>query len=117
MDDEDESAPDTCKVIKSPAKPAASPYANKIGATAQPPLSKVAESAEPFYNTAKPASAGEAPKMDLSGVKPGVAIIHNKFGDGLVVKIADGKIHIAFGKAEKAFLFPSSFENGFLRVE
>ena len=55
--------------------------------------------------------------MDLSGVKPGVAVIHKKFGDGSVMKIAGDKIYIAFGKAEKVFLFPSSFENGFLRVK
>ena len=70
-----------------------------------------------LFNTAKLASAEKKPKMDLSGVKPGVAVIHKKFGDGSVMKIAGDKIYIAFGKAEKVFLFPSSFENGFLRVK
>ncbi len=111
---EDEVVTDTCKVMKLPAKLAASPYANKAGATAQLPLSKVSESAKPANN---PASAEEKPKMVLSGLKPGVVVIHNKFGDGLVVKIEDERIYIAFGKAEKAFLFPSSFENGILQVE
>lgn len=117
MDNEDKAAPDACTVKKLPATPMVSPYANKTGATAQPPLSRVAESAKPTYSTAKSASAGETPKIDLSGLKAGTAVKHKSFGDGIVIKLEADKIFVAFGKAEKAFLFPSAFNNGFLQVE
>jgi len=42
---------------------------------------------------------------------------HKTFGVRKAVKIDDSKIVIAFGKAEKMFLFPASFENGFLSME
>ena len=82
--------------------------------TAQSPLSKVAESAKPSYNTAKPTE--EKPRIDLSDVKPGVSVIHKVFGEGIVTKIGTDRIHISFGKAEKMFQYPSSFENGFLQL-
>ena len=55
--------------------------------------------------------------IDLSGVKPGVTLIHKSFGEGKVIKIVDDRIIVAFGKAEKMFLFPGAFESGFLRME
>jgi hypothetical protein len=49
-------------------------------------------------------------------VKPGVSVIHKAFGEGIVTKIGEDGIHVSFGKAEKMFQYPSSFENGFLRL-
>ena len=55
-------------------------------------------------------------KMDLSGVKVGIAIKHKTFGDGVVKKIDSDRILVTFGKTEKMFLFPSAFEDGFLQM-
>lgn len=61
----------------------------------------------------------EAPKstIDTSGIKRGSPIIHKTFGKGTVVKITDDKITVAFGKAEKMFVFPDAIQSGFLRME
>ncbi len=56
-------------------------------------------------------------KMDLSGVKAGIAIKHKTFGDGVVKKIDSDRILVAFGKTEKMFPFPSAFEDGFLQMK
>ena len=65
-----------------------------------------------------PSTPAPAPKvvMDLSGVKVGATVKHKTFGDGIVAIIEGGKILVAFGTAEKAFIFPDAFENGFLRI-
>jgi len=55
--------------------------------------------------------------MDFSGVKVGDHVIHNKFGDGIIIRIEHDLILVSFGKAEKRFQFPQAFENGFLRTE
>jgi hypothetical protein len=84
---------------------------------------------EPVRATAKPSVIAQpqsktthsAPNEDYSFVKPGLTVYHKTFGEGRVVKVIedkrDGKIIIAFGKAEKMFLFPSAFGDGFLKVE
>jgi hypothetical protein len=46
----------------------------------------------------------------------GVSVKHKVFGEGKVIKIIDDKIYVGFGKAEKLFLFPGAFENGFLKL-
>lgn len=55
-----------------------------------------------------------------SFVKPGLAVNHKTFGEGRVVKVIDDKhdrrIVIAFGKAEKMFMFPDAFLQGFLKI-
>ncbi len=55
---------------------------------------------------------------DYSFVKPGLIVTHKTFGKGRVVKLLedkrDKKIIIAFGKAEKMFMFPDAFKNGFI---
>ncbi|HBE06157.1 MAG TPA: hypothetical protein DCY85_06670 [Firmicutes bacterium] len=56
----------------------------------------------------------EKPKVDVSGVAVGVLVYHKKFGDGKVVELDDKYITVSFGKAEKRFLFPGSFENDYL---
>jgi len=115
-DDEGEAATDGRRVVKLPVKSTDSSYANKMETVMKPPISKVAESIpKQQYNAVDPKE--KRPQMDLSGVKPGVAVKHNAFGDGVVVKMTDGKITVAFGDAEKVFQFPMAFENGFLRVE
>lgn len=54
---------------------------------------------------------------DVSGIGPGSAVVHKVFGEGVVEKIdvAQKYIHIRFGKQSKMFVFPDSFDNGFLR--
>jgi hypothetical protein len=55
-------------------------------------------------------------EIDTSKIKVGGTVMHKTFGKGIVRKIAGDKITITFGTAEKLFLFPSSFENGFLTI-
>jgi hypothetical protein len=115
-DDEGEANADGRKVVKLSAKSTDPSYANKMETVMKPPISKVAESIPKQQdNAADPKE--KRPQMDLSGVKPGVAVNHRSFGDGVVVKMTDGKIIVAFGDAEKVFQYPMAFENGFLRVE
>jgi len=59
----------------------------------------------------------QKPTLDLSGVIVGTSVKHKSFGDGVVIEIASDVITVAFGTAEKKFLFPGAFENGFLQVE
>ena len=58
----------------------------------------------------------EKPKVDVSGVKVGITVNHKKFGEGVVSELTDNYITVVFGKAEKKFMFPSSFENGFFTL-
>jgi hypothetical protein len=90
-------------------------------AAAQRPSSSIKP--EPVLSQTKPAIA-MAPSSqigDYSFVKPGLTVHHKTFGEGKVVKIVedkrDGKIIVAFGKAEKMFLFPGALKDGFLRVD
>jgi hypothetical protein len=78
------------------------------------PLPKVAE--PPVAPLSANRREPKKPTIDLSGVRAGVAIMHESFGEGKVIKIVDDRIIVTFGKAEKTFLFPSAFENGFLRL-
>lgn len=55
-------------------------------------------------------------KFDLSSLKIGKTITHNKFGEGEVIEISSDSITLSFGKAEKKFLIPQAFENGFLKL-
>jgi molybdopterin-guanine dinucleotide biosynthesis protein len=79
------------------------------------PLPKVAET--PVVLTSKEQLSTRKPMIDVSGVRAGVMLMHKTFGEGKVIKVAEGKIIVAFGKAEKMFLFPGAFENGFLRLK
>ncbi|WP_243112692.1 GIY-YIG nuclease family protein [Caproiciproducens sp. NJN-50] len=68
-----------------------------------------------FHSVSAPtAQASAKPKVDISGVKIGSSVSHKAFGEGTVLKIVGDKITVAFGKAEKTFLFPQAFEQGFL---
>ena len=67
----------------------------------------------------KPAIKKEEPiksKVDVSGVKVGTKVKHKKFGEGVVSELSKDYISVVFGKAEKKFMFPSSFENGFFTM-
>lgn len=79
------------------------------------PATKVADSAGSSYQTNK--NNQEISTIDYSGIKPGASIIHKSFGNGKVVRITEDKIIVAFGKAEKMFLFPDAFKNGFLKID
>ncbi len=57
----------------------------------------------------------ENPKEDISDVKPGSAVVHKTFGAGKTIAINGDKIIISFVKAQKTFLFPQAFEQGFLK--
>jgi hypothetical protein len=107
----DNNTDDECKA---PVEPKVVNISTASSSTAQSPLSKAAKSATPSHNAAK--SVEERPQIDLSGVKPGVSIIHKAFGKGIVTKIGADRIHVSFGKAEKMFQYPSSFENRFLQL-
>ena len=54
---------------------------------------------------------------DVSGIASGSIVIHKAFGEGVVEKLDAAKkyIHVRFGNASKMFVFPDSFDNGFLR--
>lgn len=55
-------------------------------------------------------------KVDVSNMRIGSTVTHKLFGEGKVLEIRDAKITVAFGKAEKMFLFPQAFEQGFLKL-
>lgn len=58
----------------------------------------------------------EAKKMqrDLSWVKPGVRVIHNRYGAGVVLAVSKDIIKVRFGQSERTLSYPSVFENGIL---
>ncbi len=81
---------------------------------------------QPNKNTssvAKPQTSLASSKRndDYSFVKPGLIVTHKTFGKGRVVKLLedkhDTKIIVAFGKAEKMFMFPGAFKSGFLNLQ
>ena len=92
--------------------------------TPPPPKSKVEKPAAPLTkastapvtSTAKPVAPStiSKPSVDVSSIKIGLAVTHKAFGEGKVVKLDGDRITVAFGKAEKMFLFPQAFEQGFL---
>ncbi len=95
-----------------PTKQSFPAHLKPVGNAAYSPFQKVAEGAEYSVGNIKVTKL----KIDLSGVRAGVTVKHKVFGDGVVVKIDGDKIKIAFGKAEKMFLYPSAFDNGFLSI-
>ena len=59
----------------------------------------------------------EKPKVDVSGVAIGSAVVHAKFGIGKVIELSRGYVTVRFEQGEKRFLFPNAFESGFLKVQ
>lgn len=104
-DDEDELAITTVKsdVVVSNATPPMPDFKAAVNFTSAQKVSPKQE--EP-----------EKPKVDVSGVKVGITVNHKKFGEGIVSELSDNYITVVFGKAEKKFMFPSSFENGFFTL-
>jgi hypothetical protein len=114
-DSDDEDVPDVGKVVKLPVKSKAATDVKPSAAASYSTASKVAEKPALGYSERK--ADEEKPELDLSGVAKDATVTHNAFGEGIVRKIDDGKIWVAFGKAEKMFLFPAAFESGFLRMD
>lgn len=65
----------------------------------------------------EPPKKKPAVNIDLSKVRAGVLVRHKAFGVGQVKGIDGGIIVVAFKGVDKKFQFPSSFENGFLKIE
>ncbi len=61
-------------------------------------------------------ASAPTPEIDISRFKRGTPVTHKTFGSGTVVRIVEDKIIVAFGKAEKMFMFPSAIISGFLKV-
>ena len=59
----------------------------------------------------------EKPKVDVSGVAVGTAVLHGKFGTGKVIELSGGYVTVRFEQGEKRFLFPNAFESGFLKAQ
>ena len=53
-------------------------------------------------------------RTDLSWVKVGVKVTHNKFGDGVIRELAKDQIKIGFRTGDRVFMYPSVFQNGLL---
>lgn len=92
----------TVPVPNAPYRPAATviPFNKPVQHTQQPMQDK--KVAEPI--------------VDYSRVKVGMKLIHKKFGKGVVVSISGDMITVSFNGAEKKFMFPDAFENGFLQI-
>lgn len=63
-----------------------------------------------------------AEKADISGIAVGASVLHTAFGKGTVTKVEADSIEVYFDSQpskhkNKKFLFPQSFEQGFLKKE
>jgi len=94
--------------------PASIPTFNKPVKTLQP-----VEPARTMVTIKHPVTAVKDPasKIALPPVNVGMKVSHKMFGVGIVSKLGDGHVTVAFGKAEKMFMFPGAFESGFLHLE
>lgn len=110
LDDEDEKIPET------PKKKAVSRQEIK-----KPIAQNGTTHAAPTYRPAYVPPAPVVPKkpepvpVDVSGIVPGVSVVHKAFGTGTVVSIQKGMIVISFSGEEKKLQFPGAFQQGFLR--
>ena len=75
----------------------------------------------PVITQQQPAKVSSNQNEDYAFVKPGLIVNHKVFGEGRVVKVFEDKlgdkIVVAFGKAEKMFMFPLALKDGFLTVK
>jgi hypothetical protein len=64
-------------------------------------------------------TSGTHEEMTPNKIKKGTVVIHRTFGEGTVIKIDEvtNYIHISFASGKKTFLFPDTFDKGFLRVK
>lgn len=51
---------------------------------------------------------------DLTWVKAGACVNHNRYGTGVVLAVAKDTIKVRFGQTERTLTYPSVFENGIL---
>ena len=75
--------------------------------------------AAPQPSTApQPKEQPEKPVIDLSKVAPGAPVVHAKFGKGTIVKLEKQMkyLRVSFDVGEKNFVYPSVFEQGFLKL-
>lgn len=77
-------------------------------------VKKVSAAAEPMPKTNIAAAQSS---FDTSTIKVGAAVLHKRFGDGIVSELTEGRITVKFQKGEKTFTFPAAFENGFLSLK
>lgn len=55
--------------------------------------------------------------FDLSAIDVGVGVVHQKFGDGIIIAIGSDSVTVRFGKAQKKFMHPESFHKGLMRIK
>ena len=59
-------------------------------------------------------------KASRFNITEGLRVIHKAFGEGTIVKLEPGRIHVKFDdpqlKDAKIFQNPQAFENGFLKL-
>lgn len=55
-------------------------------------------------------------KIDTTGVGVGEQVTHKMFGIGTVIELKGEHITVKFKQGEKKFMFPSAFDNGFLKI-
>lgn len=53
-------------------------------------------------------------QSDLTWVKPGARVNHNRYGAGVVLAVAKDIIRVQFGLIDRTLSYPSVFENGIL---
>ena len=63
----------------------------------------------------QPTKKKEADKVDISWLKKGTIVKHKTFGEGVVIRIREDRLFVAFGKAEKMFMLPDCVVNGFIQ--
>jgi len=71
------------------------------------------------YGIKSPIEMDKAKNLDDESVEvfevtEGDRVNHSKFGEGNVIEFKNGYISVAFGNAQKRFIYPDSFKNGFL---
>ncbi|MEA4849033.1 MAG: restriction endonuclease, partial [Clostridiaceae bacterium] len=79
------------------------------------PKTKAADPAGCQYHTNKDNQGNST--IDYSEIKQGSSLTHKTFGNGKVVRITEDRIIVAFGEAEKMFIFPDAIKNGFLKID
>lgn len=85
------------------------------------PLQKVSE--EKVTSTEQPKTVvKEEPEVepenhfDVQAMTEQSTVFHNRFGTGIVTKITDGKIYVAFSGQQRIFQYPDAFDKGWLTL-
>ena len=92
--------------------------------TTTPLVKPAVSSVSPVQSVSAPTKVAPAVEPDVSksqwlDVRKGTVVIHKSFGEGTVMRVdkVTNYIHINFASGKKTFLFPDTFEKGFLRVK